>query len=98
MDCFILKDRKPVAASIAEWCVWFESRDSIVAVTDVGSLSVSTVFIGLASQVINPTPFFETMIFKNGHRYGTYQHRCATWEEAEAAHAEAILVAKKSNH
>jgi hypothetical protein len=55
---------------------------------------VSTVFIGLDHNFGGGAApmLFETMIFDGGE--DDYQTRCATWDEAEQMHAEAVRIAE----
>lgn len=78
-----------------------EERDQcIVAQTRVGPLSCSTVFLGLDhnwGRLFDSGPnipiLFETLIF--GFDYDdSYVTRCATWEQAEAMHRQAVLIAE----
>jgi hypothetical protein len=78
------------------WGTWMESKDRIVARTDVeGLLQVSTVFLGLDHNFYGKGPpiLFETMIFGDG--VDGYQTRCSTWEQAEQMHAEGLAHAKE---
>jgi hypothetical protein len=70
-----------------------ETENRHVAVTFVGVLQISTVFLGLdhSFRESGPPILFETMIF--GDDEDDYQRRCATWEEAEAMHARAVEIA-----
>jgi hypothetical protein len=61
-----------------------------VTETFIGDIHISTVFLGLDhSFTRNGWPIlFEMMIF--GGSLDQFQNRCATWDEAEAMHAEAV--------
>src|SRR6266536_3314875 len=71
---------------IREWGRWFEySNDQrIVGRTEVGDLTISTVFLGLDHNWAfgGPPLLFETMIFR-GAKALNYQKRYSTWAEAE---------------
>lgn len=96
-----LEDRRPVrCADLMEWSCWHENpADRIVAKTFIGTLEVSTVFLGLDHNFARYLPdgdktpiLFETMIFGIDED-DTYQTRCATWEEAEEMHRVAVALA-----
>jgi len=79
---------------LLEWAVWFETADRRVAEDYfLRDVRVSTVFLGLDHRFFGDGPplLFETMIF--GGEHDGYQRRYATWEEAEAGHTEACVVA-----
>lgn len=70
-----------------------ETAERRVARTEIGPLTVSTVFLGLDhGSGKGPPVLFETMIFDGGE--DGYQTRCSTWAEAEIQHAAAVEVAK----
>lgn len=77
-----------------------ENADRRVGETEIGALFISTVFLGLDhnfARLFDGGPhvpiLFETMIFgfDDDDRYMT---RCATWEQAEAMHRQAVLIAE----
>lgn len=74
------------------WAKWFEprSQDRIVAQTQVGNIWISTVFLGVDYDFHEKgVPLtFETMVFTNTRP--TQTRRYATWEQAEAGHAEIV--------
>lgn len=98
-EFYVLDGHTPVpCANAREWAMRFESADCQVADTRIGCLRVSTVFLGIdhnhARMIYgdnSPPILFETMIF--GDDYDSHQMRCATWEQAEAMHAEAVKIA-----
>lgn len=74
-----------------KWARWFQTADREVAVTEVGSFTVSTVFLGLNHRFFGEGPpiLFETMVFSD--RESTdYMTRCSTWLEAEKMHQKAV--------
>ena len=85
---YILKDRQVVPATIQEWGGFLPSPDRIVAVWTLcrGTITVSTVFLGVDHRVWSEGPplVFETMVF--GGPMDRHQERCSTWAEAEAQH------------
>lgn len=67
-------------------------ENKVVARSEFGSASVSTVFLGLDHSFGGGRPvLFETMIF--GGKSDGYQERYHTWKEAEAGHEAACLLA-----
>jgi hypothetical protein len=91
---YILDGKTPKACTLEQWAKWFDGNNRKVASTMIGNVRVSTVFLGLDH---NFSPhgdplLFETMIF--GGEHDQYQDRCTTWEQAEAQHVEAVLVAQ----
>lgn len=62
-----------------------------------GKKSVSTVFLGMDHNYFGGEPrIFETAVF-NGETRAEIFGRCATWEQAEAMHEQAVLAAKTSH-
>lgn len=70
-----------------EWCV---AHDLIF------TTRISTIFLGIDMRFDGDGPplLFETNVF--GGKYTYDQIRTCTWEEAEAAHAEAVALVRKS--
>ena len=95
MKYYILKDKKVVHCSYKEWMAWVENKgDNRVDLTKVGDYTVSTVFLCVSFD--NDT-CFETMVFK-GESYSDLDcYRCATWEEAEKQHQQAVEKWSKAN-
>jgi hypothetical protein len=93
LGLYVLDGRTPRRVdSVYEWGWWMQTCDRRVAVDWVGTVRVSTVFLGIDhSHGSGPPLLFETMIFDGEH--DQYQDRCATWEEAELMHAEALQLA-----
>lgn len=88
MDTYILVDRVPVREpDTLKWAEWFsESREErVVAQEEVGSVTVSTVFLGLNHSFDGcGLEIFETMVFRRGE--SIMCQRASTWEEAENNH------------
>jgi hypothetical protein len=87
---FILVDKKVVQhPNNDEWFQWYLNLDNRrVAKTEIGEVWISTVFVGL---VLTPDRMpFETQVF--GGKYSREVWRTATWEEAEAKHAEVVAM------
>lgn len=89
---YILDGKTPVQVDLLEWAKWFDTADRSVGRTEIGDVSVSTVFLGIDHRN-NPDGhpvLFETMIF--GGTHDQYQARCSTWDEAEKQHARAVAL------
>jgi hypothetical protein len=89
---YVLDGHKVVPArDVHEWGRCFESADRIVAQDTIGSVRVSTVFLGLDHSFLpgGPPLFFETMTF--GQPLDQECVRYSTWEEAEAGHTAMLL-------
>lgn len=96
MRWYRLEGKTPVPCTMMEAASLIESDDRIVARTEVGSATVSTVFLALDhNHGRGPPLLFETMIFTaTGAAHG-YQERYATWDEAESGHARAVAVVER---
>jgi hypothetical protein len=94
---WILDDKgEPIACNdIAEWGRWFKKNDvRRVALDMVGTVKLSTVFLGLDHNWQSGPPIlFETMIFGGPH--DEYQDRYATRAEAVANHARLLALLKR---
>jgi hypothetical protein len=90
---YILNGKTPVKCeNIIEWAQQFETMDRVVAKTNKGDITVSTVFLGIDHSFNDGVPLlFETMIFGGEHDQG--QWRYSTWEQAEKGHKEACKLA-----
>jgi hypothetical protein len=106
--------RRPVALTgpdpVQRWARWFEGALGVstpqergrdkrkVAFTDLGTCTVSTVFLGVDHRFFDDGPpiVFETMVFANPTLGETFpeqlefMRRYETWEAAEAGHAEVV--------
>ena len=68
------------------------AENKVVARSEFGSVSVSTVFLGMDHSFGGGLPvLFETMIF--GGKHDRYQERYHTWKEAESGHEAACMLA-----
>ena len=87
---YILRDKKPVPVSLLVWAEWFEkTKNRHVADDQIGSIRISTVFLGLNHQWGDGPPLlFETMVF-GGDLDGDCE-RYSAWQEAEAGHREMV--------
>jgi hypothetical protein len=91
-DKYILVGQTPVPChSTLQWAAWFEEADCQVALTKVGKLLISTVFLGLNHNFIGAGDplLFETIIF-DAEGTGGYPRRFVTWLEAEQGHRKAV--------
>lgn len=90
---YILDGHKPVPCpDIVKWGRWFENADRQVAATDVGDITVSTVFLALDHNFTSngPPVLFETMVF--GGKFDGETLRCSTWEQAEKQHQQVVAL------
>ena len=77
---------------LLKWGRWFGTANRHVAVTQVGGIRISTVFLGLDHNFSrffgepgeHLPILFETMVFRGGE--GGDGERYETWEQAEAGH------------
>ena len=89
---YILDGKIPVPLFDTTKCV---SQDKIIGKDQFGSVSVSTVFLGMDHSFGgggHPV-LFETMIF--GGEHDQYQERYCTWDEAEKGHQIACDLVNK---
>lgn len=93
MSKYILEGKNPIKCDdTLEWSKWYETSDRRVALTEKEEVRVSTVFLSINHSFGGPSPIlFETMIFGGDHDQD--QWRYETWEEAEAGHEKACLIA-----
>lgn len=99
---YTLEGHAPVPCpDIGKWGRWMESGDRRVALTDLGAVRISTVFLGV-DHGYGPSRepiLFETMAFVDGEgaEFETWGFaRYASWEEAEAGHARAVALCKRA--
>ena len=95
MSFYRLEKHEPVACSLKDWANAFDKdEDRRVARTEIGDISISTVFLGMDHRMTaeGPPVLFETMIF--GGPRDQYQERYCTWYEAEAGHKRAVELAQ----
>jgi hypothetical protein len=82
------ENREPVAVENFEtFAMWFAQTDRTVALTEVGDVEVSTVFIGIDMNG-DRSRLFETAI--TGGRLDGARRSYPTWADAEAGHAEIV--------
>ncbi len=75
---------------LIKWAKWFEEADRKVKQTQIGDVSVSTVFLGLDRNFSpgGPPILFETSVF--GGSLDGEMSRYVTWGEAEIGHREVV--------
>ena len=87
---YILRGKTPVPCDdLIEWARWMDTRENIVKQTKIGTMFVSTVFLGLDHNFSGKGPpiLFETMTFCDDE---IDCQRCSTWEQAEEQHHYAV--------
>jgi hypothetical protein len=98
LGLYVLDGRTPRrVTNFIEWATEFEQsiNNKQVALTELGDVTVSTVFIGIDSYAIfhgQAPQLFETMIFGGPLDMRTWRY--TTWDEAEAGHENAVREAK----
>lgn len=97
---YILDGKTPVAErDTIKWGQWLGKANRHVAITMIGDLKVSTVFLGLdhnhwgkgkpilfESMVFDHSKIVDALEIKCHETLDTYTERYCTWEEAEAGH------------
>ena len=93
-EYFILNGKEVVPVDdVLVWGRWFEDFDRRIARDEVGSVTVSTVFIGLDHQFGDGPPLlFETLVM--GGRLDGEMDRYSTWDEAAAGHVAMCVKVK----
>lgn len=88
-DYYILQGKETKEVSdVIEWAESFDRKHMTVDRTEIGEVTVSTVFLGLNHSLLGGPPLlFETMIFGGDH--DQYQDRYTTWDEAVEGHKKA---------
>ena len=77
---------------VLEWGKWFATTNRITARKRIGSVRVSTVFLGLDHSFGGGPPLlWETMIFGGPH--GDCKWRYSSLKDALAGHKDAVLLA-----
>ena len=89
MKHWILEGHAIKETDLMTWAEWFEHADRRVALDKVGTVRVSTVFLGIDHNfgLGGPPLLFETMVFPHKGWTESAVDRYATWAEAEAGHA-----------
>jgi hypothetical protein len=92
MKTYMLKGRQPVLCGCDNPEMNTFSR---VALTEIGTITISTVFLGIDHGFSSGPPvLFETMIF--GGKHDQYQCRSCTYDEAEEEHIKAVEMVKNT--
>ena len=88
-EYYILDGKTVVPTDMMTWARWFQEARTkrVVAKTQTGDATVSTVFVGLEHRFSSEGPplIFETLVF--GGPYDGEMTRYSTWDEAERGHA-----------
>lgn len=88
------RDAKPHGDDAVAWAKAWRGPNHVDD-TMIGSVRVSTVFLGVDHQYGDGPPLiFETMIFGGVH--DQEQWRCSTWTEAEAQHEAACALVRSA--
>ena len=107
-EAYILKGHEPVPATVMQWMEWEkqgrEADGTVpaahrrVAETTINDYWVSTVFLAFDHGLSSMPILFETMVWSDtdGDEWDQYQDRYATWEQAEAGHAEVVAKLQES--
>jgi hypothetical protein len=87
---FVLRDRKPVEVkTLTEWVDWMVEADgddlTRLGLDTVGTVTVTTVFIGIDTGIREAASPFETAIFDNDGSVRIVG-RTESWEDAIALH------------
>jgi hypothetical protein len=93
-----LVGKVPVKCSFYECGLQLQLADRRVAFTDMGTYSVSTVFLGIDHNFGGGPPLlFETMVFHTGidEAEDAPVQRYSTWEQAEAGHNEIVAFMRR---
>lgn len=75
-----------------KWGRWMQNADDrVVKLEEVGTYSISTVFLGLDHSFGGPTPvLWETMVFGEGEMSGEMNRCAGSREQAEAMHHQMV--------
>lgn len=89
MKHYKLVDKKPIPCSLEEYGYWESIHERRISLTNLGSVDVSTVFLGIDHQFGEGKPIlFETCIF-GGEREGEIT-RYHTYDEALEGHKKIV--------
>jgi len=77
-----------IPADINEWSAWLKDDDEKrrVAVTTVGAITISTIFLGTDHGFGSVPQWFESMVFGEKDVEDERQWRYETWDQAVAGH------------
>lgn len=81
-----------------EWGMEYEEMDRRVALTEVGLLRVSTIFLSIDHSFgMGGVPIlFETMVFPQGRWNDLFCCRYSTWNEAVLGHRKTVRALKRN--
>lgn len=86
------ESHNPVAATLLQWAEFSGNLSNVRVAEDyVGSIRVSTIFIGTNIHFNEPPLVFETIVFRAQE---DYQARYTTWSEAIAGHQKILEAVK----
>jgi hypothetical protein len=97
LDFYTLDDHgDPHRADLGKWAEWMSNYDRQIGLDMIGSVGVSTVYIGHDMSLFGDGPplLFETMIF--GGARDREQFRYATLAQAKAGHAAIVAELRAS--
>ena len=82
------------AENFNEWADWMMRNDRVIGYTQRSSVTVSTVFLGVAfvSPLAKEPYLFESMVF--GGPDNNFVRRYRTWDEAARGHEQVCIKAK----
>jgi hypothetical protein len=88
---------------VEAWAMWRAEHDTRIALTTVGNITISTVFLGIDHNWSNhgPAVLFETMVFGGEHdqkqcRYSTRDYALIGHDKAVALVRAAIVAKEKT--
>jgi hypothetical protein len=94
---YVLDGKTPTPCNDAlEWFRWLDEAKGQIAKTQIGEALVSTRFLGFdRNGGSGPLLLFEMRIV--GGVYDNERAQCATWEEAETLHANAVAMVRANS-
>lgn len=93
---YILDGRKPKRVPLLRWAAWYETANKTIAITEVGNVVVSTIFLGLDHSFgRGPPVLFETMVF--GGTLDGGMNRYTSYDRAEIGHAAMVLSVERAS-
>ena len=96
MHTYYKLEGKKVVPCKMEEC-FTPDEDRRVAMTHIGKVDISTVFLGINHAFDDRVPMlFETMIFQFGGKHDEYCERYSTWQDAEEGHKRAVKMVREA--